>query len=78
MPIAGAVVTAANSEGGQDLAGLLVSEAGVEVCGIGPAGIAIIVESDSMDGLTSLTKKIGQREDVADLRMTYCNWEDQG
>ncbi len=73
MPIAGAVVSAADLEGKQQLAGLLGAEPGVEVSGVGPIGIAIIVETETMKALTSLTKKIKQRPDVADLRMTYCN-----
>jgi nitrate reductase NapAB chaperone NapD len=77
MPIGGALVITVNKQNLQGLAGSLEAEPGVEVNGVGPAGIAITVESASMKEMTRLTAKIRGRMDVADLQVTYCNWEDQ-
>ncbi len=76
MPISGAVVIVSDLQEKQSLASELAAEDGVEVSGIGPAGIAIIVETKTMDEMTCLTSKIKHRSDVKDLEVTYCNWED--
>ena len=77
MPIGGAVVIAMDMKNQQQLANLLEAELGLEVSGVGPTGIAIIVESETMKEMTSLTNNIKQLKDVADVQVIYCNWEDQ-
>lgn len=76
MPIAGGVVIPVQVEASQDLAERLGAQAGVEVSGVGPAGIALVFESDTMEAMNRLTSMVRERKDVADLQMTYCNWED--
>ena len=75
MPIAGGVIIP-QQESSTELAEQLANETGVEVSGIGPGGIALVFETETMDGMTQLTRRIRARRGVADLQMTYCSWED--
>lgn len=77
MPIASGVVIPVDLERQQRLAEQLGNEPGIEISGIGPTGIAVVLESETMAAMTSLTSKVVALPDVVDLRMTYCNWEDQ-
>lgn len=77
MPIASGVVVPADAEQAHLLAEQLGTEPGVEISGVGPVGVAVVFESETMDALNKLTGKIKQRADVVDLQIAYCNWEDQ-
>jgi len=76
MPIASGVIIPQQPKASNELADLLAVEKGVEVSGIGPHGVALVFEADTMNDMTYLTKRIRSRQDVADLQMTYCSWED--
>jgi len=77
MPIASGVVVPVDMALKQQLADDLGQRTEVEISGVGPLGIAVVLETASMDAMTSLTGQIAGRHDVMDLQMTYCNWEDQ-
>jgi len=76
MPIAGALVIAVEMAHQQELADQLAAESGVEINGVGPVGIAITVETETMKEMTCFAAKVKQLEHVADFQLTYCNWED--
>lgn len=76
MPIAGGIVVPVQKDAGQNLALSLTQETGVEVSGIGPGGIAVVLERASMAGVTGLAERLAARTDVAAVQVTYCNWED--
>lgn len=76
MPIASGVIVPSVPEQQQQLVDRLNAHESIEVSGIGPKGIAVVFEESDMSKMTKLTKAVAEWDDVADLQMAYCNWED--
>jgi nitrate reductase NapAB chaperone NapD len=76
MPIAGAVVTPIKREFEETLTERLSSLDEVSVQGVGDKGIALLLESDSVDSLHRTSEAISKWDEVADFQLAYLNWED--
>jgi nitrate reductase NapAB chaperone NapD len=76
MPISGIVVVSVLGKE-QDLIERLDALPGVEVKGVGPKGIAAVVEADSTDELQRLAEDIEQWVEVVSFKLAYYNWDEQ-
>ncbi len=75
MAIAGAVVIPVNDAAAAELAARLAKLPGLEVQGIGPRGIAVVLEAPQTKDLERLSEEVLAWEEVADFQLGYCNWE---
>jgi nitrate reductase NapAB chaperone NapD len=76
MAISGVVVIPALGKE-NDLIERLDALPGVEVKGVGPKGIAAVLEADSTDELQRLAEDIEQWVEVVGFKLAYFNWEEQ-
>jgi nitrate reductase NapAB chaperone NapD len=76
MPIAGALVMPVKQENVAGLQSKLTAVSGVEVEGIGPKGIAIVLEAVSVSELKKISCDIEKWDDVLEFELAYLNWED--
>lgn len=76
MPIASAVVVPVKPQAGEALAARLQTLEGVEAGGVGPRGVAVVMERKTVDELKRLSEAISAWEEVADFQLAYFNWED--
>lgn len=76
MPIAGAVVVPAGEKCEKKLTRRLATLDQVSIEGVGDKGIAMTLESDTMDSLRELSDLIGEWEEVLEVQLAYVNWED--
>jgi nitrate reductase NapAB chaperone NapD len=75
MPVSGVVVVPAKGKE-KDLVEKLDALPGVEVQGVGPNGIAAVLEADSSEELQRLSETIEEWEEVVDFQLAYFNWDD--
>lgn len=75
MAIAGALVVPVEPESEQGLKKKLSSLSGVTVEGIGPKGIAIVLEADDVRSLKKTSIDIEKWDDVLEFELGYLNWE---
>lgn len=75
MAIAGAVIVPVQRQLGELLEKKLSALQGVEVKGIGPNGLAAIMEAPDTRGLQKMTEDIAGWEEVIDISIGYINWE---
>ncbi len=75
MPIASGVLVAVSSDREDSLVERLKQHEAIDVSGVGPKGIAIVLERSTMQEMTNLTKELAAWEDVRELQMTYGNWK---
>lgn len=76
MAIAGAVVVPIGELERETLLGKLKELKGVTIEGIGPRGIAIVLEGESNSELETLSKKINDWDEVLIFELVYLNWEE--
>lgn len=75
MPVSGVVVVPARGKE-KGLVEKLDALPGVEVQGVGPNGIAAVLEADSSEELQRLSETIEEWEEVVDFQLAYFNWDD--
>ncbi len=75
MAVAGAVVVPVGDAAAAVLADRLARLPGVEVQGIGPRGVAVVLEAPHTKDLERLSEDVLAWEEVADFQLGYCNWE---
>ncbi len=77
MAIAGALVVPVDEESTPTVQARLEGLAGVEVQGVGPKGIAVVLEGADTKSLEKISKAVLDWHDVADFQLGYCNWENE-
>lgn len=76
MAIAGVVVTAVDDDQTPELARRLDAIPAVEVQGIGPGGVALVIEA-ARPRLQEMAKTIESWKEVGSFSLAYVNWEDE-
>lgn len=75
MAIAGAVIVPVQRKLGELLKERLSALQGVEVRGVGPKGVATVMEAPDTRSLQKMTEDIAGWEEVIDVSIGYINWE---
>jgi nitrate reductase NapAB chaperone NapD len=78
MAIVGAVVVVVQQELTASVQDRLRTIPGLEVQGVGPRGIAVVLESTDTGELRSVSENIESWEEVLDFQLALLNWENEG
>lgn len=76
MAIAGAVVLPVQKKWEDQIIEKLGSLKEVQVEGVGEKGIAIVLETNTMEELRDISEQIGHWEEVVAFHVVYVNWEE--
>ena len=78
MAIAGAVVLPVQREMEDQIVQKLSSLKEVKIEGIGEKGIAVVLETASMEEIRHISEQISHWEEVVGFHVVYVNWEELG
>ena len=77
MAIAGAVVVVGQPEDVAVVQARLSDIPEVEVRGVGPKGIAVVIETENSRQMQKLSERINGWDEVIDFQVALVNWEDE-